>query len=382
MFNPSKILYTIPNFDTAGSGIPLLKIANNLDRKLFSPEIACLHGKGDLFQDVIKSDIKVHFINLYNKARPIHSLLWGCFQLSRILNKIKPDIIHSYHYAADYTEPLAAKMANIRWIYTKKNMSWSGPSFRGWKLRSWLADGIVCQNTEMLVNFFPKSKKAELIPIGVDLINYKLQPINYTIFTEWNIPQNSRIMVTIANLVPVKGIEILIGAFEELTNFHPDWRLIIVGDDRTEYGMELKKNLNRKRQLVERIKFVGKQKQKNVRKFLDISELYVQPTLDQGRREGAPIAVLEAMANEKVVIGSNIAGIKDQLTEFPDHLFTAGDITDLKNKLNTFMSNSTKENNNIGLKLSNFVESNYSLDCEKEKLQTFYQRIISSKLII
>ena len=35
MLQKIKILYTIPNFDTAGSGIPLLKIANNLDKNYF-----------------------------------------------------------------------------------------------------------------------------------------------------------------------------------------------------------------------------------------------------------------------------------------------------------------------------------------------------------
>ena len=57
MNNKIRILYTIPNFDTAGSGIPLLKIANNLDNKYFEPQIACLHERGDLFQEVIKSGI-------------------------------------------------------------------------------------------------------------------------------------------------------------------------------------------------------------------------------------------------------------------------------------------------------------------------------------
>ena len=79
-----KILYTIPNFDTAGSGIPLLKIAKNLNRESFIPEIACLHGKGDLFQDVIKSGIKVHFLDLYKKARPISRMLWECYQVSKV----------------------------------------------------------------------------------------------------------------------------------------------------------------------------------------------------------------------------------------------------------------------------------------------------------
>ena len=178
MSHKIKILYTIPNFNTAGSGIPLLKIANNLDKQCFEPQIACLHDRGDLFQEVIKSDIKVHIIDLYKNARPIINMLSQCYQLSKIFKKINPHIIHSYHYASDYSEPIAAKMARIKWIYTKKNMSWHGPSYRGWKLRSWLANGIICQNSDMLKEFFPKIRKAKLFPIGVDVDEYRKHPEN------------------------------------------------------------------------------------------------------------------------------------------------------------------------------------------------------------
>jgi len=75
MVHRLKILYTIPNFDTAGSGIPLLKIASSLDTNYFEPHIACLCDRGDLFQEVLKSDIKVHIIDLYKNARPIISMM-------------------------------------------------------------------------------------------------------------------------------------------------------------------------------------------------------------------------------------------------------------------------------------------------------------------
>ena len=34
------------------------------------------------------------------------------------------DLIHSFHYGPDYSEALAAKIAGIPWVYTKKNMNW------------------------------------------------------------------------------------------------------------------------------------------------------------------------------------------------------------------------------------------------------------------
>ena len=89
-----RILYTIPNFDTAGSGVPLLKIATSLDTNYFEPQIACLHDRGELFQDIRESGIKVHLIDLYKNARPIIKMLKECYQLSKVFKKINPNIIH------------------------------------------------------------------------------------------------------------------------------------------------------------------------------------------------------------------------------------------------------------------------------------------------
>ncbi|SVE36257.1 uncharacterized protein METZ01_LOCUS489111, partial [marine metagenome] len=60
MYNKLKILFTIPNFDTAGSGKALFNIANNLDKQYFEPHIACLNDKGVFFTVVERSKIPVH----------------------------------------------------------------------------------------------------------------------------------------------------------------------------------------------------------------------------------------------------------------------------------------------------------------------------------
>ena len=60
-----RILFTIPNFDTAGSGKALLNIATRLDKEIFEPHIACLHDRGDYFQVVKESRIPVHIFNYF-----------------------------------------------------------------------------------------------------------------------------------------------------------------------------------------------------------------------------------------------------------------------------------------------------------------------------
>tara|TARA_B100000214_G_C23699208_1_gene504466 strand:+ start:104 stop:478 length:375 start_codon:yes stop_codon:yes gene_type:complete len=115
-----KILYTIPNFDTAGSGKALLNIASRLDKEKFEPHIACLHDKGEFFKVVKASKIPVH---IFNYMAPMNSRFQGlksCFKIARKFREIAPQIIHSFNYSSDYSEALSAKIARIPWIYTKK----------------------------------------------------------------------------------------------------------------------------------------------------------------------------------------------------------------------------------------------------------------------
>ena len=369
------ILYTIPNFNTAGSGKHLLSIIKKLDPNLFEQQIICRHDSGFFFNDVKKTGIKIHIIDYYIKPRPFMHMIKECHKLSKSFKKINPDIIHSYNYAADYTEPIAARMAGIKWVYTKKNMSWQGPSYRGWKFRSWLADGIMAQNSDMMRDFFPNYRKAELIPMGIDINEYKKQSPNNTVIIQWGITEQTRVIMSVANLVPVKGIEILIKAFENLHKKFNHWVLIIVGNDMTDYALKLKGYLSNKPYLENRIIFTGEQK--NVRGLLNIAEIYVQPTLNIGRKEGGPISTLEAMANGKVIIGSNISGIRDQLLkQFPEHLFKAGDTAALESKLDKFMAHSKIKNQKIGDDFINFVKKEFDISIQKMKSELFYQNLI------
>ena len=68
LFRKRRILFTIPNFDTAGSGKALLNIASRLDNNLFEPHIACLHNKGDYFSVVESSGIPIHIFKFTSSA--------------------------------------------------------------------------------------------------------------------------------------------------------------------------------------------------------------------------------------------------------------------------------------------------------------------------
>ncbi|WP_310992281.1 glycosyltransferase [Aequorivita marina] len=365
-----RVLFTIPNFDTAGSGKALLNIAKGLDSEVFEAHIMCLHNRGAFFKEVENSGLPVHILNYTSNSRPIRRMFKECWRVSRKFKEIAPDVIHSYHYSSDYTEALAARMAGIPWVFTKKNMSWGGGSKNAWKLRSFFATKIAVQNTDMIDQFYQRSNKTVLIPRGVD-VSYFSPTVTNEVDLLPQFPNGQRLLICVANFVPVKGIEILIEAFNRLSEKHQNWSLLLVGDDQNEYGQGLHKLVS-DLGLKERIKFSGKLL--DIRPQLNRAEVFVLPTKEKG--EGSPVALLEAMANGKVVIGSNIPGIRDQLAKFPDSLFDPSAIDELSDKLTFYMSKSKDELTILGKSFHNHVSLEYPIEKEIERHENLYKIIV------
>jgi glycosyltransferase involved in cell wall biosynthesis len=367
-----RVLYTIPNFDTAGSGKALLNIAKGLDRGRFEPLIMCRHNKGPFFDVVKSTGIPVHLFKYTTDMKPYHKGLVNCWKISREFKRIAPDIIHSFHYSADYSEALAARMAGIKWVYTKKNMNWGGGSANAWKLRTLLANGIAAQNTDMMRDFFPGNSKVRLIPRGVNMEEFAYDPSLPDLRSRYRISPNQKLIITVANLVPVKGIEVLLEAFRDLAPHHPDWSLMIVGDDQNEYGAYLKELCVTWR-IQDKVIFTGKVT--DVKSHLQMAEIFVLPTLNQGRKEGSPVSLLEAMANGRCVLGSAVPGIKDQLKEFPELLFEAGSVSDLTKKLHSVMQLESETLSKLIASIIQFIKLNYTIEIEVARHAELYEAL-------
>lgn len=365
-----KILYTIPNFDTAGSGKALLNVAKNLDQNIFEPHISCSHNKGDFFKKVEESGFFIHLKTTTHKMMPRLKGIKKCFDLAIYFKSLNIDLIHSFHYGDDYSEALSAKIAGIPWVYTKKNMNWGGKSKNAWVLRSFLAKHILVQNTDMLKEFFSKSKKVSLVPRGVDTKEFFPKKSNRKLLDLYKIKNTDNIIVCVANLHPVKGIEILINSFMQISEKFKPAYLFIIGYNKTKYGESLKKMALKNKNIY----FTGKIN--NVSDYYSIGKLFVLPTLNIGRREGCPVALLEALASGLQVLGSNVSGIKDVLNEFQENLFIEGNSEELKKKIEKQLG---FKNNIKNLNMLNHTIKNYDIRIEAVKHEKIYSSIIKKK---
>lgn len=358
-----KILFTIPNFDTAGSGKVVYDLVRGLDKSKFAPEICCFHNEGDYFKLVQELGVPIHIFTFATPYKPFLSLPYRVFKITQFFKTHRFDLIHSWHWSSDFTEPLAAKLAGIPFIYTKKAMGWGNKS---WRWRSQLSTKIIAINMDMMTQFFLKFKaKTVYMPLGVDTSFYKQQQQSRSTPEGIVFKSSDFVIISIANLAPVKGIEILLDAVKKLNN--SSIKVLIIGHNNSEYGYYLKDFY-----ASTNVHFLGKQL--DVRPYLAVADLFVIPTKNEGRKEGMPIAPLEAMASGRIVIGSNISGIKDILKKRKSLLFEPGNVLDLVSKIQAILKMSDVEKTMLQNQMRMITLENFTI----ESLLKNYTRIYIS----
>ncbi len=363
-----KILFTIPNFDTAGSGKALLNLCSRLDKNIFTSQISCSHSKGSLFKKVISSGIPFYINENQVDMKPRLEGVFKCYQLSKFFKQINIDLIHSFHYGPDYSEALAAKIAGIPWVYTKKNMNWGGSSKNGWKIRSILSSHILIQNRDMQNLFFKKSKKTSLVPRGVDTTKFFPNKKKESLTKKYNILEGEVVILTVANLSKVKGIDLLLKAFIKLSYKYNFIRLFLVGNKNSEYGRMIETTA-RESLFKSNIHFVGKVDE--VIDYYSIADIFVLPTIKKG--EGCPVSLLEAMSCGVSPVGSNVSGIKDILDPFPKLLFSPGDADSLAGKMENLISEK-KDKKKI---YRRYILDKYDINVEVKAHEKIYKSLLN-----
>lgn len=355
-----RVLYTISNFDTAGSGKVVYDLVNRLDKTKFDAEIACGSDSGAFFKSVKALGVPIHIIETKTRLKPYLLLIFRILKISKFFRSQNYDVIHSWQWSSDWTEAIAAKLAGVKWLYTKKAMGFQS---RHWRVKSYLADFIVTVNSDMH-SLFPNKKKQILIPFGLDTAYY-----NPDLFIRSNTSGVFNI-IAVANLVAVKNIEIIIKAIYELKD--ASIQLKIVGDTRGSYADFLKQQVA-DFHLTKQVFFLGKQN--DVRPLLFQSDLYIISS----KQEGMPMALVEAMSMAIPVIGSDVSGIRYVLKDFENLLFCAEDYKMLKQKISDIKCMSKHAREILGQNLRSYSVQNFSINNFIKTHEVLYRDLLKKE---
>lgn len=132
-------------------------------------------------------------------------------------------------------------------------------------------------------------------------------------------------LLFVGALLPRKGVQILLDALAELPS-DLDWRLTIIGAGSQEGS------LHAQAVGMDRVRFVGAQPSDAVQAAMAKAHLVIVPSIEgaEGRSEGIPVVLMEAMAQGRPVVASRLSGIPELVEDgVTGALSTPGDAGEL-----------------------------------------------------
>lgn len=253
------------------------------------------------YKKYLPSDIE--FIPFSFKSRfDLKSIIF----LRKILKDKKIDLIH-YFSARGLSNGLIASFGlstkQIAYRGTMGHLSKLDPS-------SWLSflnpklNKIVCVSNAvaqyLLTKGVPKDR-VETIHKGHNVAWYATTDKNSVTRAEFNITPDKIIISCVANIRPVKGVDILITAFNILPENH-SCKLLLIGEIRGDYIQKLINSSIYKNDIIT----TGFRA--DAVEVVAISDIFVMPSV---AREGLPKALIEAMSKKVAPIVSNVGGMPE-----------------------------------------------------------------------
>ena len=357
-----RVLYTINNLETAGSKYVVANLIRGHDRERFSPLLAVGRKTGSLLEQEIAQICPIEEINLHLPRRPRLGVPKALYSTARHLRGLA-DLAISFDYASDWTEGLAMRLAGVPWIFFKSNVSWDS---RRWWLRCAAAERIVCQSQEQMRLLTSWKRKSDLIPLGIDV--HKFESARPLQRQAYGLSEGDLILVSVAQLVPVKGHIELLQAMSQVRDDLPDLKLILVGAGHEIYLEELRR-LATDLDIASQVIFCGYAD--NVPQILKMCDGKILAS----RKEAFPAAIIEAMAAGLPVIATRCGGPEEMVVDGETGwLVDAEGAEPLAQAMRQFYvdANRRREYGEAGQRRARQL---YRLDLMIERYQTLFQSV-------
>lgn len=199
----------------------------------------------------------------------------------------------------------------------------------------------------------------EIVPNGVDLEKFRPEPPDLDLKKKLGLTEKDKIVITVSRLVPKNGVGDLIEAINQLTTDDQkvSVRLLILGVGPLEKNL---KNQVKKLGLSDKVLFVGLVPYDEVPKYLNLTDVFVRPSLS----EGLGNAFLEALACGVPVVGTLVGGIHEIFLgkgglQHGCFDCRVSDPASIANKIEVISSLSDEQKEQLKIMAREFVKENY-----------------------
>jgi glycosyltransferase involved in cell wall biosynthesis len=300
---PVRVCFLIDELATAGTETQLLALIRRLDRRRVAPHLCLLRGGSATSRALEPDDCPVIRLGVGSLTSP--ATLLRAWRFARFLRRERIDVLQAYFPDSSYFGVPVAWLARVpHRVRTRNNVGhWLTPLHRRLgRLLNVLTTATVANcnaaRRALLDAEGPDPASVVVLENGVDLERFLLLPPPAE-------RRGPRRVGAVANLRPVKGLDLLLDAAARLAPSHPDVVFRVAGEGEERSALE---QGAARHGLGER--FVLEGRVDDVPGFLAGLDIAVLCS----RAEGMPNAVLEYMAAGRPIVATAV-GATPELIE-------------------------------------------------------------------
>ncbi len=359
-----NILHISPNFNfTCGVSKYLTLILPEL-KKQSDINIYFITNGGDSLERLEKIGIDPTIIKFKTGLRNILYVRNNLKDLESFCRENKIEIIHTHHRYPEFLANRLKERLEIKTVTTVHSL------VRGSKRISFKSDLIIAVSKAVEKNLI------ENFDVNPDKIIQIYNPIDFNLEGSLddnnsnkdglNILSGCRVILFIGRDDKNKGLDLLLKAFNKISNEYDDVVLVIVSD--------LSEKQKKRIQFSKRRIFTF-EPQNNIKEFYKRSEILILPS----HVESFPYVMLEAGVYGTLFLGSNVGGIDEFIQDgINGFKFNSGDVNDLYEKIKLVLSLIKEDREIVKKNLFNKVLELDSPETYAKKLITIYSQLLKS----
>lgn len=148
-------------------------------------------------------------------------------------------------------------------------------------------------------------EKTRVIPYGFS--EREFYPMNKEkCRSKLSLGKNKKIILFIGNLIPIKGVDILLESIRIICDTNDNLELIIIGDGSEKLMLEQQA---RDCKIDKIVYFLGRKDHNEIPLYINSANIIVLPSRDDGR----PVVILEALACGRPVVATHVGGIPETI---------------------------------------------------------------------
>lgn len=305
---PLRVCFVIDRLYPAGIELQLLLLIKRLDRSRVVPMLCLLDGTDEQTQSLEPKECPVIRLGVRHLCRP--SSIAPAFRLASFLRRERVDLVHPLFPDSLYFGTIVAKLSGVPcvagfqvsigyWMTTRDR--WFGRLVNRW-VDATVANCEACRQA-VVRDWRVPPDSVTIIPNGVDLTRFEQGAMGYEQggTSRGSAAESSKLQRVgiVANLRPIKNIELFVRAAGELATEHPRASFEIAGEGESRGSLQA---------LIESLGLSGRVVLRgsvaDVPAFLRSLNVAVLCSLS----EGSPNAIMEYMAAGLPTVATDVGG--------------------------------------------------------------------------